>query len=108
LQRPDYGRHEVRATADRFRQDHVGPPIGAQVGDGLRQRIEIAAEARTGNFAHLKPLRPQAMCIDQVRGLIVGDDPNPFPLALEMAGEPADRGRLTRPQKTPEHDETNG
>ena len=76
--------------------------------DRLRQLVEVAAEARAGHFAHVEALRPQAVRIDQVGRLVVGDDADLLALALIVPGQAGDRGRFAGAEKAAEHEEADG
>ena len=102
------GRHAVERRQGVVGQDHVRPSVGRQFFDRRGQRVEIAAEARAGHLAHVEPLRPQAVCIDQVGRLIVGDDGGLQALLPIPFGQSGDRRSLARAQETAEHNETGG
>ena len=67
--------------------------------------VEVAAEARPGDFADIKSLRSERVCVYQVGGLIVSYNPDIEALFLEHFGQATDGGRFACAQEAANHDE---
>ncbi len=104
LQRLDNGSDQVGATADRLGEDDVGTLVGFELADPVDKFVESAAEASPGHFLDGKALRAQAGGIDEILGLVVGDDADFLSSGLVEACETRQRRRLARTQKTADHD----
>ena len=75
---------------------------------GGRQFIKVAAKASSGNFTYLKALIPQGMRIDEIRGLVVGNDPDFKALRLIEFSQSSNGRRFTGSQKPPDHYKSHG
>ena len=103
--RADDRRHEVGTTPHGLRQDHIRPLGRGEPFDRVHQFVEVAAKARPGHFTDVEPLGAQRVRVDEVGGLIVGDDPD-FQAPIHVAPrEPAERGRLPGAEEAADHDE---
>src|SRR5262249_21312421 len=58
------------------------------------------------HLLYREALRPQAVGIDQVPGLVVGHQSNTLPAAHVMTGQTSQRGGLSCAQEAADHDET--
>ena len=73
----------------------------------MSEATSNAAETRASNFADFEPLRPQRICVDQIRSLVVCDDADPLALLHVMPGQACQRGRLTGSEEAADHDVSN-
>ena len=103
-QRIRHSGHEVRATAHRLRDEHVGPGRGGKFVRGIDERIKPAAEAAAGNLLHGKALRFEHGGIDEMAALVVGDQPDAQALIVQMPRELRHGGRLARAKEAADHD----
>jgi len=94
-------RHEVGAASDGLGENHVGSAALSQFFDRPHQAVEIAAEARPGHFAHVKPLRTQGIRVDQIARLVIGDDPDIQTALHVVAGQPRQGRRFFRRRESP-------
>ena len=101
FERLNDGGDEVRATADRFRQDDVRTVVRFKLADLADEVVEPAAEARARYFLHAQPLGAERVGIDEVVRLVVGDHADFLALRLIVLGEPGDGGRLAGPRNPP-------
>ena len=97
--------HQIGATANRFRQDDVGLPVGAQLGRRVDEIIKLAAEAGPRHFAYVESLGPERVGVNQAVGLIVGHEPHAQTLIGVMPSEPGNGGRLAGTEETTDHKE---
>ncbi len=100
------GGHQVCATADRFRQDDIGSLTLFQLAHGIGQAIEVATKTGAGHFFHVVTVTLEQLRIDEIGGLIVGDDADMFALSLITLGQLSQDGRFAGAQKAAEHDES--
>ena len=82
--------------------------LGAKFRGGGRQFIKVAAKASSGNFTYLKALIPQGMRIDEIRGLVVGNDPDFKALRLLEFSQSSNGRRFTGSQEPPDHYKSHG
>ena len=85
-----------------------GRAVVLELADRFRQLVEIAAEASAGHFADVEALGPQAVGIDQVGRLVVGDDADFLAAALIVTSQAGDGGCFAGAEKAAEHDEADG
>src|ERR1019366_4240856 len=90
--------------ADRLREDHVGMLRAFEAADLVEQVIELAAEASAGDFLDGEALLAQRGSIDEVLGLIVGDNADALALVHVMTGEAGHRRGFARAEKAAQHD----
>src|SRR5262245_59275350 len=105
LDRLHHRRHEVSAASDRLGENDVGPARVAQRLDGSHQSGEIATEARPGHFTDVETLRAESIGIDEICGLVVGDDADVETPRGVVPGEARESRCLPCTQKTSHHDE---
>jgi hypothetical protein len=97
------GGDQIGATTHRLGQDNVRRFVRAEPPDGGDQIIEAAAETRARNLLHVEPLAPQAFGVNQVCGLIVGDDANAQALRHVMPRQASKHRRLSGPEEAAHH-----
>ncbi len=106
LQRTNHRRHQIRATANRFGQDHIRTTVLCEPFDGIGQFVEVATKTGTCDLANVESLRTKNVRIHQIRRLVVGDDDDLFSLRLESTGKSGNGGGFAGAQKTADHDKT--
>ncbi len=107
LQRLDDRGHEVGTTADRFRENQVGPFALFEVAHFLHEFIEFTTETSSGNFLNGEALGAQAGGIDEILSLVVGDQSDPLPIPNVLPCETGQSGGFACPEKAANHDKTN-
>jgi hypothetical protein len=76
LKRQHDGRDQVGAATDRLGQQKIGSAGIGQTISGCNHFVKTAAKTRAGDFTHGKSLSSQILGVDEISGLIVGDDPH--------------------------------
>ena len=82
LKGPDDRGNQVRTTANRFSNDNIRSAVFTKPLDGSGEFVEVAAKTGASNFPYIESLGTQKIRVDQISGLIIGNDGNTLSLRL--------------------------
>ena len=98
------GGGEVSAAADGFRDDQIASGIDQRL-DRFHESGEVAAEAAAGDFADFHARAGQDGGVDEVGGLVVGDEPDREAAFREASGEGVQHGGLSGGEESADENE---